>query len=677
VVALHRTAQWLKGLSGRLVLGALVIHLLLIPLLLGVVFKVMETALQDQFINEVRTISGLLANRLTLLDPVHNADEIGAILDDVVLGGLIPFAELRVAGREAIRGTVEMQYDVNAFQEDIAFGQHGDTVYFLSIPLHFSGSAAPAWLLLGFDEIPVKEQITAAYWYMVLLLAGYAAIGISMLAFLGHTLTDPLQRLRTISHRIAQGKVREQITVETEISDIAELAVDLEHMRSKLVEQTERLEYLALYDALTALPNRLLFNDRIQQAVLSGSRDNIPFALLMMDLNRFKEVNDTLGHLVGDQVLQQAAARLQAAVRHTDTAARLGGDEFAIVLPGSEGEGARQVAKQLRKALLTAYNVKGSTIFLDVSIGIALYPLHARRADELTRLADLSMYEAKRSGRSPVFYHADLQLGRQERFELTNDFRRGLECGELQLFYQPTKELKSGRICAVEALARWRHPSRGLILPGCFVPLAEQTGLIAPLTEQVFLLAAEQCYRWLHRQTDPGLDVAINLSAENLHDKGLPDLLALVCDRTSCPPDRLIFELTETAIFREPGHAYQIIRRLKAMGCRISIDDFGTGYSSLSRLKQLPFSEIKIDMSFVKGITENPDDLAIVKATINMAHDLGLAVVAEGVETEPVLDCLRELECDKVQGVLISPPRSAEALDRWFKGNGLWPEQQA
>jgi len=445
----------------------------------------------------------------------------------------------------------------------------------------------------------------------------------------------------------------------------------------------------ALHDPLTDLPNRTLLFDRLRQAVLAAGRDGATLALLLLDLDRFKEINDTLGHHVGDLALQEVAERLSGALRASDTVARLGGDEFAVILPRGDRAGATRAARKIGAALKPPVEIDGRALHVGASIGIALYPPHGADPQTLLRRADVAMYVAKReSGGSGYAVYAPARDEHSpERLALGAALRHAIAHDELLLHYQPRVDLQGVRgpvgkagasdrdksagsnVSCVEALARWRRPCHGLVPPDQFIPLAERTGLIGPLTRWVLDAALRQCSRW--RRDGLELAVAVNLSASNLRDPRLADTIVGLLGAYGLPATALRLELTESTIMSDAETALKMLGRLAGHGIHISIDDYGTGYSSLSYLKRLPVAELKIDKSFVLHMAEDAADAAIVSSTIGLAHSLGLRVVAEGVEDERSRDLLAAMKCDAAQGYYLSRPLGAEDLTRWLSRASL------
>ncbi|HUK56951.1 MAG TPA: EAL domain-containing protein [Nitrospiria bacterium] len=444
-----------------------------------------------------------------------------------------------------------------------------------------------------------------------------------------------------------------------------ELQLHTAAVRRERRRADEAVHYLAYHDVLTDLPNRNVFYDRMQQAILTGYRERKPLALLLLDLNRFKEVNDTFGHHCADLLLRQIGPRLRRCLRESDTVARMGGDEFAILLPNTHVEGASLTARKILKTLEAPFLLGEATIEVGVSIGIALHPDHGEEADVLYQRADMAMYVTKQAGGGYAVYVPEHEQQSPRRLMLTSKLRHAIEYGELSMHYQPQLSLGSNRIIGVEALSRWLHPDLGAIPPDQFIPLAEQTGLIKPFTQWVLKTVGRQHEEW--KEAGMTLPISVNLSARNMQETQLPDQISELVQTGGILPGLLGFELTESMIMANPMRAMQILGRLNTMGIPLSIDDFGTGYSSLGYLKKLPVKTIKIDKSFIVDRVENQDDSVIVKSIINMGHSLGLEVIAEGVEDQHTQDRLASLGCDAVQGYHISWPLPSGEMTSWLK----------
>lgn len=433
----------------------------------------------------------------------------------------------------------------------------------------------------------------------------------------------------------------------------------------ELADANKELQRQALHDALTSLPNRLLLQDRLHQAIRAAKREAHSIALMISDLDRFKEINDTLGHHFGDLLLQQVAVRLRGVLRDSDTVARLGGDEFAILLPDiDDPDQVTQAASKIAAAIDLPFIFEDQNIHVGISIGVSMYPQNSEDASTLMRQADVAMYVAKRSNVDFAFYKPELDDHNLSRLSMAGELRRGLQQREFVLHYQPTVDLHGNRVIGVEALARWQHPEKGLIQPDDFILLAEQTGHIRELTSFVLREALQQLHLW--NSTGFKLRMSVNLSARSLHDVHLCDQIAGLLQHWQVQPDQLQLEITERALMYDPMQAMRTLTRLDEMGVKLSIDDFGIGHSSMASLEQLPVSEIKIDRSFVHGMLEREADKVIVRACIDLAHNMGYQVIAEGVDNEEALNLLREMGCDLAQGFHIHPPAGAEALRQWL-----------
>ncbi len=448
-----------------------------------------------------------------------------------------------------------------------------------------------------------------------------------------------------------------------------------ERLEERVHERTEalavanrELEYLAMHDPLTGLPNRILLQDRLLQAIRAASRQPASFALMIMDLDGFKDVNDSMGHEAGDRLLQETAKRLTGQLRQSDTAVRLGGDEFAILLPTVARDiDAGAIARKLLRALEEPMVLGDQTVRVTASVGAVLFPAHGDDVSTLLRRADRAMYEAKRERHGFLVFAPVMEEEGDDRVRLQADLEHAIRHGELVLHYQPKVDLVTGKTSGAEALVRWNHPTLGMLPPARFVPLAERTRLIEPLSLYVLRTAAVQARAW----ADAGrpLPIAVNISAINLGDGEFVGHVERILTDAGVSPDLIELEVTETALMRDPECAEAVIRALSNLGVRVSIDDFGTGYSSMAYLRKLTVARIKIDKSFVMDMGVNRNDGVIVRSIIDLGHSLGLKVVGEGVETADAMAVLASLGCDYAQGYHLARPMDAEAFDAWRQAN--------
>ncbi|MGH8851819.1 MAG: putative bifunctional diguanylate cyclase/phosphodiesterase [Casimicrobiaceae bacterium] len=487
--------------------------------------------------------------------------------------------------------------------------------------------------------------------------------------FIARGIARPVHDLADIALRIAAGDYSTAPPA-TRTDEIGDLANAFRDMQQDIASRESRIMDLAYRDGLTQLPNRALYNDRLDAALSVAAGRAMPLAVLLMDLDHFKDVNDTLGHPIGDLILRAVSSRLELLLkRPTDTVARLGGDEFAILLPGDDAVKAERLAKSILHALEMPMTPEGHVVDVRASIGIAVYPEHGSERSTLLRHADAAMYAAKRKNLGIALWDERYDEHSKERLSLMSGLRKAVDEDELVLFYQPKVALRGGSELHAEALVRWRHPTRGLVAPVEFIAFAEQTGYIRAITQWVMAHAIAQCAAW--RADDLAMNVSINISARDLVDLELPERVEALLQQHGCAAQWITLEITESAILDDPDHAIDNLRRLHALGCRLAIDDYGTGYSSLAYLRRLPVHELKIDKTFILGMARDSSDAVIVRSTIDLAHHMGLLVVAEGVEDEATVERLRGLSCDMVQGYLLSRPVAAEDMVAWMRGS-VW-----
>jgi diguanylate cyclase (GGDEF)-like protein len=438
-----------------------------------------------------------------------------------------------------------------------------------------------------------------------------------------------------------------------------------DELEKLLEERTAEVDRLAYYDTLTSLPNRTLFEDRLTQAVALAQRANKKVAVLFIALDQLKKVNDTLGHLAGDQLMQQIAVRLRGCLTETDTVARFGGDQFVVMLPEIEGtKEAVEVVASIQEHFAPSFKLGRQELFATASFGISLFPEDGKETSSLVKNAGAALYRAKKSGGNEYrFYTADMHAKASKRFELETSLRHAVDNQEFLLHYQPRVAIDSLKIVGVEALVRWQHPQLGLVPPLDFIPLAEETGLILPIGEWVLREACRQNREWQNKGFPP-MRVGVNISARQFQQQHLAETVMRILEEVELDPEFLELELTESSIMSNAEATIVVLTKLQTKGIAISVDDFGTGFSSLSYLKRLPIDSLKVDQSFVRELATDPDDAALVMAIVSLAHTLRLRVVAEGVETQEQLRFLRLLRCDEIQGYLISKPLPVAGIEQ-------------
>ena len=499
------------------------------------------------------------------------------------------------------------------------------------------------------------------------LLMGLAAVSLggSLIGsiFIARGITGPLNRLAKGAARISRGDYSQPIEIDAG-DEIGAVARAFNRMREGIESHEKEILRLAYEDRLTGLPNRALFNDRLAGAVTLARRNGTPLTVMLMDLDRFKHINDTLGHTIGDNVLREVATRLRAVLRESDTIARLGGDEFGVLLPTGNEDRIGEVVRKILRAVEQPIEAGGQWLDVGASIGIARFPEHGDKPDTLISRADVAMYLAKAANSEFAFYDATHDGTQQEQLSLLGELRRAMERQELCVYFQPKIDLRTGRTRGVEALVRWMHPMRGIVPPIEFMPFAERTGFVRTVTRFVLETALTRCGQWLAQGIR--LSVSVNISVRDLQNTDLPDIVASLLASCAVPPELVCLEITESSFMENPQRALHTLGRLRALGIRLSIDDFGTGFSSLAYLRKLRVHEIKVDRTFIAAM-EDSDDMVIVRSTIELAHNLGLHVVAEGIEDEKSLARLRAMGCDEAQGFFMSRPLPEERLLEWLQ----------
>lgn len=686
-------------LSFRLktILGIACIEAVALVVLIVTSLNYLQTSNEDELRNRAYTTARVFAS--TTKDAVLSTDlsSLSSFTDGVLGNPGIVYS--RIVGLNAVLAEGGDPAALKRpFREDRNVAEVDDGVFDAFAEINIDGTNYGR-VELGISTENLMRLVTEARSNNILIaLVEMFLVGLFSFG-LGTYLTRGLASLQTGSQRIASGWLGYQIPVKGR-DELAETAkafnamskqleisaqerVDAEHALQQLNEELEQrvsartvelasanreLEHRAMHDGLTKLPNRVLFHDRLQQAILGARREQTRHGLIVIDLDRFKVANDSLGHHVGDLILQDVASKLLTCTRASDTVARLGGDEFAVLLPKitSRAEVA-EVANRIRKAIESPVLLNQHRIDIGTSVGIALFPEDGDEVDSLMQHADFAMYEAKETRMGLVFYNPALGKKHMDQVVLQSELRQAIENDELVLYYQPKVSMSSGKIVGAEALVRWQHPTKGLLFPDSFIDLAEQSGLIKYLTLWVLKRAIRQCEEWL----DSGytISISVNISALNLQDPDFPGQVADIIDSARLPTTQLELELTETAVMQNPIRAIETIASLAGMGITFSIDDFGTGYSSMTYLKRLTLTTLKIDKSFVLDLAKDNNDAVIVRSTIDLGHNLGLKVVAEGVESDEVWRILAALGCDTAQGYYMSKPIPNEKFAEWLRSS--------
>lgn len=653
------------SITTYMVVAVFLVHMAVIPFLYNAITSQYKVSSYEQYLGHVTEVAGLLADVLSTKSLMEDQSDILSILETSVLGGNIQYIEILSDNDLVIRPRDESLQITEEFVEDKMVGTNGDDVYYFDVPVYFKGDGeAISRLRLGFDESAVINDYNIVKEKIIYALMVYLLAIIFIIAAITRLIHKPLYQLRERSKDIANGNVDVPLGVSSGLREIQLLANDLELMRLSLVDIAAHMQHKAAHDDLTGLPNRYLFNDRLEQSIARSARDNSPFAVLLLDLDRFKEINDTLGHGVGDEVLKIVARRMQTGLRESDTVARIGGDEFSFILMGADQQDAEKIANKVADLIKPKFEVNNHLLKIGSSIGISVYPDHGGDAGLLMSRADVAMYCAKQNNVSLAVYDPEMDRNHYESLMLANDLKNSIRSGHFSALYQPKINIVTGTPCGCELLLRWDHPQLGIIYPDKFIPIAERENLIGELTGSVvrnnlnFFLELVEVY--------PDFHVSINVSPVDLLDNSLFNSITSALEQARFPRGNLYIEVTENAIMKNPLRSAEILDMFKEEGIKISIDDFGTGYSSLSYLQKFPISELKIDKSFVRELNQWSVNFPIVSATITMAHDLGISVVAEGVEDEAVLQLLAEMGCDRVQGYHYTRPLEFEDLKQWL-----------
>lgn len=684
----------------KIILGVTAIQAILLIILIWSGLNVLAQSSEDALLKRARTTAKLFASTAQGAVLATDIAALESIVGEVLSNSGITYARV-VTKQGVLAEGGEKSELARKFVEDTSLKSvANDGVFDTYADITVAGEQ------YGRVEIGIStdsiQLLIAATRTKSFVLAGVNLLLVGLFSFmLGIYLTRGLHALQEGAQHIADGQLGHRITVQGR-DELSQTALAFNEMSSKLyqldeararkeeevqnlnselenrvIERTVQLQdvnkllsHQALHDSLTSLPNRTLFHDRLSTTLSAANRSKEAFAVIGIDLDLFKEINDTLGHHAGDLVLQHVAAACQTAMRDSDTVARMGGDEFYILLPNvGDHAGAIQVAERVLANIKQPVLISDKHIEIGASLGIAIYPEHGLDDVELINHSDAAMYEAKRCKSGVVVYRPELGEGNNEAVVLKAELRNALIAGEFVLHFQPKIDFQAQKISGVEALVRWQHPRLGLIYPDRFITLAENSGQIKQLTLEVLKLAMQQIHTW--RTQGLEFPVAVNISAVNLQDRGFPEIVAAMMAEHEVPSYLLELEVTETAIMTEPLCAIDNIRKLDNIGVLVSIDDFGTGYSSMAYLQKLLVAKIKIDKSFVMDMDKGTKDDVIVRSTIELAHNLGLKAVAEGVESEEVWSKLKAMGCDSAQGYYMSKPLTPAMFTEWLQ-NSQW-----
>lgn len=640
-----------NGAAESAVVGDSLFQIVAVPIKapVTIAWVVMGFPVDRNLVNDMRALSQLQVSIL-----VRQRGNAGWTADVSSLPG--PQAQMMAAQASSQpmdqAGATDLQIDGNQYRARV-------------LPLARASNGQEAVAVL---QRSVSEAV-APYQRLQLILLSITVLGVLgaavASAVMARRITSPLRDLAAVAKRLGEGDYGEGLYIRRQ-DEIGRLGAAFETMRSEIASRELKITRLAYQDQLTGLPNRVQFSDLLREAISQAqAQPGTQCHILMMDLDRFQQVNDVLGHSFGDDLLRQVAVRLAGQLQYPGAkVARLGGDEFAILLPGVDLDGALAQAVQILRALEQPLSLQEQTVDLGAGIGVAGYPAHGESSEVLLSRAEVAMYTAKRKGSGVVIYDPAIDQSSQESLSLLSELRRALERDEFMLYLQPKLDLATGAVVGGEALVRWVHPEKGFIGPDNFIPFAETTGFIRMLTIWMMEKVAQLSAR-LHAQ-GLRLKFSVNLSTRDLLDLELPAAFAAILERHRLTPDALCLEITESAIMDDPARAQGTLDRLADMGFALSIDDFGTGYSSLAYLKRLPVNELKIDKSFVMKMAQDQDDAKIVRSTVDLGHNLGLRVVAEGVESEEVWFLLRQMGCDQGQGYFMGKPMPVERFLEWL-----------
>jgi diguanylate cyclase (GGDEF)-like protein len=641
--ALIRSAEEQGRASAILPVDGVLYQMVVVPVLAPdpIAWVAMGVAVDDAFLKDLRT--------LTSLD--------------------VSFIQSNPDGHWQVLATTRAKAELEQSLLELPLQAH-----IVTVPVRLRGFDTSVTTLAqeGGDPLTVALQLSVAQGLqpferlksmLAVIMAASIVASIIGSIVLARRITQPLAALSRFSARIRDGDYSGRMQLKRS-DEIGALSNNFDHMLEGIATREAEILRLAYMDTLTGLPNRLMFNNRLTRELSECRSGGVPASVLIMDLDRFKLINNTLGHGAGNKVLQEVAKRLREVVREADTVCRLGGDEFAILLTGTDAKRALAVGRMIQAVLEEPIDLDGQPVDVGSSIGIAQCPLHGDGTGLLMRRADIAMYAAKRDKSGVAIYESHFESYGTGQLSLLSDLRKAITEHQFSLHYQPKVDLRNSQIVSVEALIRWNHPDRGMIAPLEFILFAEQTGMIRQITRWVIEEAVRQCGVWLAGGT--ALGVSINVSSRDLLDRELPQFLSGALRKHAVAPELITIEVTESALIEDPHRAQETVKALKEQGLRLAIDDYGAGYSSLAYIQRLQCDELKVDRAFVTHAAEQAKDAAIVRSTIELGHSLGLTVVAEGVETAEGIRILRDLGCDLAQGFWISKPLPADLLAGWI-----------
>lgn len=642
-----------NSLGNWILKTVLVIQICLAPLFMYIIILNSDHAMQNAFKENVLLMSrmaGDLMERSKLNDPQWPANE----LDRIVMGGSISYSELQWDGQSLYSKFANKQMSEFKFIEDSHFGGNDDQLYYTS--LNINTTDKPAILRLGFDESTTAQLLISLRYKVILIGLLYTLILVILLLRLSKSITNPLSELKHNARQISEKIMDHSLAVHSKISEVNELSESLENMRCQLYEQTILLSHMSRQDSLTGLPNRAAFAQTLERCCGEAKE----FHVMIIDLDKFKEVNDNFGHPVGDKVLQDITELFQQLLEENDFISRMGGDEFALILYRDNTSMVMEFARQVIDMIEKPIQYDELSLEISASIGVASFPEHGKTNTELLRHADYALYYAKDDEGNTALFNEKMALKIHSENILRSDLGDAMEQGQLSVHYQPKVNFSDERICSVEALLRWNHPELGFIPPPRIISIAEQTGLIDRLTFYVLNQACKDKIYWRSKGFD--LKMAVNIEPSNLLNANFADKVLNTLTKYGVNNSCIELELTENNAIKK--RAIDKLSYLSKQGISIAVDDFGTGYSSLSYLWQLPVSTLKLDRSFIQNLEANDKITTVVKASVALAHLIGLKVVAEGVETEKSKDMLKSMKCDFGQGYLYSKAiESHQVLD--------------